>query len=511
MSHSSISIIYNTIIKAKTALGKKGHRRIKSNPSALAIATSKNKNSRRYKIQDEPRTPGPDYRWNYNQCPPSPRSPGPPPPHTRSLPNSPMTWGGGPPPYPESHGSYSHHNSPYHHPPPSPYNKHPDHGRYSRSHSSEHYYGPPAAESRLPPRHHSWSPHGSSPRHVRYHHHHEHQHYHQQHIPMYNPPSPGPTRSSSPPPPSSGPLPPGRHTYSPGDYYSKPPSTEPREPWSPRRGYRQPYEAYSSPQPHYSPHHGDYTPERASSWTPRSSSPHDHDHYYDPGYPDTNESSGGLSVPSLGGEGRASKGKYSPKLHLAPRPNIPIIRQSETPPRPPSYSRQDFRPPTPNSPRYKRSNEDSGYYQCTTVEEEKKNSDMDEKITIAQQSAGEMSNPKEKVAVSPSEPEPMKTESRSSPDQEEIERDYAQAVFKKEDRCESRASPGVFLPITEREVNQLTAETDDDNSEEAQAVDDIAMSPIPYDREDPITLLDLPEDLLALPISPCDSHDDPAS
>jgi len=88
----------------------------------------------------------------------------------------------------------------------------------------------------------------------------------------------------------------------------------------------------------------------------------------------------------------------------------------------------------------------------------------------------------------------MKTEYRSSPDQDEIERYCSDARFKKEDQIESRASPGKYLSIQEDKGYQ---------SDEAQAVDDIAMSPIPYDREDPVTLLDLPEDILTLPISPC--------
>lgn len=83
---------------------------------------------------------------------------------------------------------------------------------------------------------------------------------------------------------------------------------------------------------------------------------------------------------------------------------------------------------------------------------------------------------------------------------------------KKKDKSESRASPGEFLPIKKGviEAKQEAVEGDDDQSEEAQAVDDIAMSPISYDREDPITLMDLPDDILALPISPCGPHDDPA-
>lgn len=63
--------------------------------------------------------------------------------------------------------------------------------------------------------------------------------------------------------------------------------------------------------------------------------------------------------------------------------------------------------------------------------------------------------------------------------------------------------------MKENEGNDV-AKGEDDQSEGAQAVDDIAMSPIPYDREDPMTLLDLPDDLLALPISACGPHDDPA-
>jgi len=110
-------------------------------------------------------------------------------------------------------------------------------------------------------------------------------------------------------------------------------------------------------------------------------------------------------------------------------------------------------------------------------------------------------------------PEPIKPESRSGPDQDEIERNRTDARFKGEDQIESRASPGSFLPIKEETGNEkmydAMNEDQDDQSEDAQAVDDIAMSPIPYDREDPVTLLDLPEDILALPISPCGGpHDE---
>jgi len=46
-------------------------------------------------------------------------------------------------------------------------------------------------------------------------------------------------------------------------------------------------------------------------------------------------------------------------------------------------------------------------------------------------------------------------------------------------------------------------------TEASAKVEDIAMSPIPRDREDPSTLMELPEDIMTLPISPCGPNDDP--
>jgi len=516
------------VIKAKPLSAKKEHRRVKSNPSELAMATS-SKTSRRFKthLQDEPRTPRSNVpSWSYNTYPPSPHSPGPPPPpHTRSLPNSPMTWGGGPPLYPKSHVSYLHH-SPHHLPPHSPYNKPSNLGSYSRSRSFDYYNRP--SDPGLSPRCRSWSPYENSGRHnMRYHHQHSHEHYHHHHPPppplpptMHPPFSPTLTRSSTPPSPtsSSGSLPTGRYKYSPGDYYSKPPPTDP---CSPRHLHRHSYEAYDSPHhhqhpsPQHPPHHDEYTPERSCSWTPRSTSPHHHhDHYYDPNYPDTNESSEGLSVPCLGEAGRSSQGRFSSKLHLAPRSGRPMIRrQSLTPSQ--GYDRQqDFIPPTPNSPRYQRSNENSRYYHCDRVEEEKKTSDMDEKIAIAYHSCRNdiLTNPKVKATnplVPSLRPEPIKSESRSSPDEEEMESEYPQvgAVNKDKDQNEYRASPGTFIPVKGDKMDGTMGE---DNNSEGQQVDDISMSPLPYDHEDPVTLLDLPDDILTLPISSCGPHDDPA-
>lgn len=73
----------------------------------------------------------------------------------------------------------------------------------------------------------------------------------------------------------------------------------------------------------------------------------------------------------------------------------------------------------------------------------------------------------------------------------------------------NRASPDVLLeedPIGQKEDEMYPF----DGTESDPAVDDIAMSPIPFDREDPATLMELPEDIMTLPISPCGPNDDPA-
>jgi hypothetical protein len=46
------------------------------------------------------------------------------------------------------------------------------------------------------------------------------------------------------------------------------------------------------------------------------------------------------------------------------------------------------------------------------------------------------------------------------------------------------------------------------DAEENQSVEDIDMSPIPFDREDPTTLMELPENILMLPISPFGPNDE---
>lgn len=89
---------------------------------------------------------------------------------------------------------------------------------------------------------------------------------------------------------------------------------------------------------------------------------------------------------------------------------------------------------------------------------------------------------------------------------------------------ENRTLPGMFSRADNSDGEKDAALLPYDEAEEnpADEMDDISMwpspspspSPIPFDRgrrEDPTTLMELPENLLSLPISPCGPHDDPTS
>jgi hypothetical protein len=106
--------------------------------------------------------------------------------------------------------------------------------------------------------------------------------------------------------------------------------------------------------------------------------------------------------------------------------------------------------------------------------------------------------------------EPDKHHNVSSPVPEfQQERESSEAGVPKDDQSEARASPGLLLSVDEN-GNVEAMRTDDDESMDHQPMEDIQMSPIPFDREDPVSLMDLPENLLSLPISPCGPNDEPA-
>lgn len=535
-----------TAIKAKLVFSKNEKRRTNSNSEVSMVAASVQRSvdcdrRSRMKHYEEPLTLESStgryspLSWNsnsnYNMYPSSPRSsvsppPPSPPKHTRSLPNSPVTWcwrndhpshryrksrfpSHPPPPY-----------SPYHHrhhrPPHSPYQRKMScSDTFSRSHSFD-YHNMSSDPSSLPLCHHSWSPHGNAGRNTascnnRLRHHHQHSHelyHHQQTFP------PLPTTTSmvhEPCSPTSGPSPPPSPFSSSAPRFSK---YQPTEPGSSPLSHHHRHPPFSSNNLHdrtyvqqqfYSSrfHHDELIPERSMSWTQRSSSSrcyNEHYYYdaqnesYENGAVDNGNSYGRLSVPTLGEVRKQSRRRFSPKLHLDGRLSRSVLCQvpARTPRRlqPTDYDhwQRDFRPPTPNALRRRPKQEPSSYYNYERVEGEKKTKiDSDKKGStgiISNQNNGFIGGTEDtKETRSPSvvsRPEAVKSAFRSNPDHQ-VEKGTSKEL--------DVETLGV---IDKDEPIQM-----DENSEDGQ-LDDIAMSPLPYDREDPNTLLDLPKDLLTI-------------
>jgi hypothetical protein len=76
--------------------------------------------------------------------------------------------------------------------------------------------------------------------------------------------------------------------------------------------------------------------------------------------------------------------------------------------------------------------------------------------------------------------------------------------------CYSRSESIPSLNFSPKEDAVGEEEPGCDRAKEEIAVEDIVMSSIPFGREDPMTLMSLPENILTLPISPCGPNDNPA-
>jgi hypothetical protein len=104
-------------------------------------------------------------------------------------------------------------------------------------------------------------------------------------------------------------------------------------------------------------------------------------------------------------------------------------------------------------------------------------------------------------------PRKISSQSQSGDPIKEEEDEYDHVLDRSDDTPEiARSSPASITrasPVSAR-INIVVAGTD-----ASAKVDEIAMSPIPMEREDPTTLMELPDNLLTLPISPCGPHDDP--
>lgn len=99
---------------------------------------------------------------------------------------------------------------------------------------------------------------------------------------------------------------------------------------------------------------------------------------------------------------------------------------------------------------------------------------------------------------------PIKLEPRTTSHFGHIKEEEDEVEMEESDDEEIKAAQAPrSSPVTQR------IETVVEGTDAPDHVEDIAMSPIPLDREDPETLMQVPEDILTLPLSACDPTDDP--
>jgi hypothetical protein len=198
----------------------------------------------------------------------------------------------------------------------------------------------------------------------------------------------------------------------------------------------------------------------------------------------------------LDAEGKHPKLALAPRVALAPRSNRSSY--GHTPPRPPSYPPPEFTPPRSSRYRYSGSNhsKNPSFQSSDRKEPAYRSSPVEEKKSEVED--------KDDLAPHPSLPE----SSMSFASIKLKSRERASSALKRKTEADDhRASPRVFSredPGEEKEEEMYPYDGTEDNSD----MDDIAMSPIPFDREDPVTLMELPEDIMTIPISPCGPNDD---
>lgn len=479
-----VHLPYLAVIQPKkTTPAKRGHRRVNSNPSASAFTNTRY--LRKEKLSNTPSSPVARLVDQNSRIPKSafstPRRP------PTSQPRTPMTWNGV-----VSYGAHQriapnsmmNHQSPFDQRSPRShysYDRHPDQRRYSGTQQHGHPHS--SSENYYEGHHRPWDSYGST----------DQSHENTFHSTTTHPdsmPSLSPhagrhssSQSSSLSSPPSGPLPPGSHQFSPAGYRSRP---HPHD-WSPRRMSR--HQKY----PHSAPHRLHHPGSPSAQWKSGR-------YVLNVGYPNTNTTNdSSLSVPFLGEEGS------NPQRHrvlLAPRPR-PLYFQ--TAPEPSNDLAPDFEPPQ-LSPREKRKHNESE--DTTKMETDEDVSSSQFRKSESPCPPGEEKKMEEKeetiprTVVSAKEAEPPKsmlveTEERSkisSPRQDPI-------------KPSASLSSGQFA-----HENSIKKEEEQEfeNPPDVLAVEDIAMSPIPFEGEDPSTLMELPENILTLPISPCGPNDSPA-
>eukprot|EP00542_Grammatophora_oceanica_P019554 CAMPEP_0194040386 /NCGR_PEP_ID=MMETSP0009_2-20130614/12409_1 /TAXON_ID=210454 /ORGANISM="Grammatophora oceanica, Strain CCMP 410" /LENGTH=659 /DNA_ID=CAMNT_0038683523 /DNA_START=47 /DNA_END=2026 /DNA_ORIENTATION=+ len=342
--------------------------------------------------------------------------------------------------------------------------------------------------------------------------------------------------SPYPPPPPS----PRYHRGSPHQRTYRAPPISPR--WSPHAAFnRQGPSLSPHPYLHQSEFRGHHTPEHRG---PPGVSPR-HAEYQPHGSAPYNQSSGSLTVPFLGGE------RTLPHPPPPPHPTISMSPGRYPPPSPQSYHRgspyppteslsipRDFTPPhyhrrRPMSPPgYMRKSPDEAVSQ-DRMDVDKRDERADDTNRRPEEVKSQENHRKTKEAAPEKEtissmPSSVRTSIHETPSEEKkSDTPPAIEVVINEDK-KPAASPSAVADVihskdvTDKEQlllspSRIDAHTDypsdEDPNNPANDDDDISFSPLPYGEEKtsadgPQALMEVPDDLLKLPISPCSPHDE---
>lgn len=329
--------------------------------------------------------------------------------------------------------------------------------------------------------------------------------------------------------PPQSPLPPGVHQFNARGYIQKPPLSPRKAPWSPHsfpahspHGPFRPRHEYRQG-PHgngpewYSPMSVDSAVDRGAGMDHVPSSERYGNEYYYEGYPDSS-----LAVPVLNADRRKSPTASSfsfpvprstpPSMKAFHRPNSPHVAAHS---RPPVSLPREFSPPISRSPRRVKTK--------VKVEDTVESANPDA-INEYDGKRVENDGTPGAVKVSPC----SKDEKSQSPIGIKIKREYQRDESPKI-RLNGRSHHSNAKPTSPRlqdkepaicysssqsgakiKHDEVRPEDEDEKKVEDPRVDDdeYSLSPIPFEREDPVvSLLEVPEDILKLPISPCGPHD----
>ena len=463
-------------LKAKPA--KKGHRRTKSNPTATSKAAAKG--FKKQKSHLESGTPSAKSPLRANSLPlGAPLSPGSPrhiphpghpgPPGHSGHPLSPPGWSHFPP------GPRGHFPPPY---PPEHFKGRP----YHRSHS--HHMTPPPPHHRGPPRPphapHSWS-HGP---------------------PRY----PGPT---SPPAPQNvvqtpqSPLPPGRHQLTANGCISKPPPSPVVARWSPRHFPRQPYPGphppeYGHGRPDYHPSRPEYARSQSGPefWPQHHPDNHHHHHHHHHRsrhhYRDHHDYYRGenIDVPSLGGEDRCGESSSVPPEEFSP-PVTPSRRRKPSNASPCAV--------TPSPPTKVKGE--------ATTTPERLTSDASEGTRTSMVVSERKCSTTKDDATQNTVMSPMSSNTTEGDGHHTFDVDMKDcgsgsgSTEGKQQKPVGLLEGGVHVISVVRQVEgERLEEGIEFMLKQDPTADDYSLSPLPYEGEDPTTLMELPDDILHMPV-----------